>query len=189
MRSIQDAVRDICSSPPFQILQGCGRLLVGSGPGLAVSAEVFDAQSGALIGVGYSSDVPEPRYCGKYGIRAGQDFDCPEAKECSLCGPQQKPFAIMSAQSAVQDVLAVHCGQCHGPNTNVGGLDYIDDVDKLVAAGFIEPLDSVNSPVIRLMRDGSMPPAASGLPPVDAADIAIVEHFIDEPRFWPGVQP
>jgi len=89
----------------------------------------------------------------------------------------------------VENVLAANCGQCHGPALTPtqaqDGINYIDDLDKLVAAGLIVPLSSATSRVIVVMRDGSMPPPASGLPPVTEADIEVVASYIDNPRYWP----
>ncbi|MEY2932510.1 MAG: hypothetical protein RL033_3259, partial [Pseudomonadota bacterium] len=190
-RSIEDTAREICPSPRFQILQGCGRLSIGFA-NLTGSESVFDAQSGTLIGLSYFSDVPEPEFCGTYGLSAGRAFNCPDAKECSLCGPQQKPFAVASAQGAIENVLQSNCGQCHGPpltpQTAQAGMNYINDVDKLVATGKIIPLNSAGSPIIQLMQRGEMPPPTSGLPPVTEADISTVAQVIDNPFFWPGMQ-
>lgn len=97
------------------------------------------------------------------------------------------------AKAAVENVLAANCGQCHGPSLTRAqaqdGINFINDIDALVEAGLILPLNSAGSRVIVVMRDGSMPPSASGLPPVTEADIATVAVYIDSPRFWPGLSP
>jgi hypothetical protein len=51
------------------------------------------------------------------------------------------------------------------------------------------PLSSATSRIIVVMRDGSMPPSAGGLPPVTEADLATVAQYIDIPRFWPDALP
>jgi hypothetical protein len=65
------------------------------------------------------------------------------------------------------------------------GINYINDSDKLVETGLLLPLNSSESRIIVVMRDGSMPPPSSGLPVVSAADIDVVASYIDNPRFWP----
>jgi hypothetical protein len=64
-------------------------------------------------------------------------------------------------------------------------MNYINDIDQLVANGKIQPLNSAGSRIIQRMKDGSMPPPASGLDRVTEADINTVANFIDNPRFWP----
>jgi len=92
------------------------------------------------------------------------------------------------ALEAAQNVLATNCGGCHGgqltPETAEAGMNYIDDIDQLVATGKIIPLDSAGSRIIQRMQAGEMPPVRSGRPPVTQADINIVAQFIDNPLFW-----
>jgi mono/diheme cytochrome c family protein len=85
-----------------------------------------------------------------------------------------------------------NCGACHGPDAPVagsGGIRFIGDLDALVAAGLIVPLSSAASPIVRVMRDGSMPPPSAGRFPVTNADLQIVVEYIDNPRFWPEASP
>jgi len=93
------------------------------------------------------------------------------------------------ARAAAENVLAANCGQCHGPNltpqTAQAGMNYINDIDKLVDTGKIVPLNSAGSRVIQRMERGEMPPISSGLPAVTDADINTVAQYIDNPRFWP----
>jgi hypothetical protein len=68
------------------------------------------------------------------------------------------------ALEAAQNVLATNCGGCHGgqltPETAEAGMNYIDDIDQLVATGKIIPLDSAGSRIIQRMQAGEMPPSA-----------------------------
>jgi mono/diheme cytochrome c family protein len=93
------------------------------------------------------------------------------------------------AKAAAENVLKANCGQCHGSNLAAGaaqaGMNYIDDIDKLVDNGKIVPLNSAQSRIIQRMQRGEMPPVSANLPAVTDADIAIVSSFIDNPRFWP----
>jgi serine/threonine-protein kinase len=93
------------------------------------------------------------------------------------------------AKAAAENVLKANCGQCHGSNLTPqgaqAGMNYIDDIDKLVENGKITPLNSATSKIVQRMQRGEMPPVSSGLPAVTDADIAVVSSFIDNPRFWP----
>jgi mono/diheme cytochrome c family protein len=97
------------------------------------------------------------------------------------------------AKAAAENVLGANCGQCHGPALTrtqaQDGINFIDDIDALVRAGLITPLNSAASRIIVVMRDGSMPPPASGLSPAPEADIEVVADYIDNPRFWPDAPP
>jgi len=89
--------------------------------------------------------------------------------------------------------LAANCGQCHGPALTRAqaqdGINFIDNIDALVYAGLIVPLNSAASRIIVVMRDGSMPPSTSGYPLVTEADIRTVTEYIDNPRFWAEFAP
>jgi serine/threonine-protein kinase len=95
------------------------------------------------------------------------------------------------AKASAENVLASNCGQCHGPKLTEAqakaGMNYINDIDKLVETGKIVPLNSANSLIVQRMIRGEMPPANSGLPRVTDADITTVSDYIDNPLFWPGV--
>jgi len=97
------------------------------------------------------------------------------------------------AKAAAENVLAANCGQCHGsnltPQSAQAGMNYINDIDKLVETGKIIPLNSAGSRIVQRMVRREMPPVASGLPAVTDADINTVSQFIDNPRFWPDVAP
>jgi mono/diheme cytochrome c family protein len=100
------------------------------------------------------------------------------------------PDALARAQA--ENVLASNCGGCHGPALTPAqasaGMNYINDIDRLVEEGKIEPLNSAGSRIVERMRNGSMPPVQSGQDPVTEADINTVAQFIDNPRFWPGLE-
>jgi mono/diheme cytochrome c family protein len=97
------------------------------------------------------------------------------------------------AKAAAENVLASNCGQCHGPALTEqqaqAGMNYINDIDKLVSTGKIVPLNSAGSRIVQRMVRGEMPPVSSGLPAVTTADITTVSQYIDNPRFWPDVAP
>jgi mono/diheme cytochrome c family protein len=97
------------------------------------------------------------------------------------------------ARAAAENVLRVNCGGCHGPQlttaTARAGMNFIDDIDELVSQGKITPLDADNSPVVRRMREGSMPPLGTSGPRPSDRDIAVVADFVDNPLFWPEYRP
>ncbi len=105
-------------------------------------------------------------------------------------GPDQ-PSARDLAEAAAQNILNSECGSCHGgqltPATAEAGMNYIGDMDQLVATGKVIPLDSAGSRIIQRMQAGEMPPVRSGRPPVSQANINIVAQFIDNELFWEDV--
>lgn len=95
------------------------------------------------------------------------------------------------ARDQAQNVLLSNCGGCHGTQLTreaaEAGMNYIDDMLKLEDNDKIVALDADASPIIRRMRDGSMPP---GLTRVREADIEIVASYINNPLYWPdAVKP
>jgi len=106
--------------------------------------------------------------------------------------PDDEPSAEDLARAAAENVLASNCGGCHGPALTQAqasaGMNYIDDIQKLADEGKLIPLNSAGSRIIERMREGSMPPSQSLQDKVSDADINIVAQFIDNPRFWPGVE-
>ena len=119
-----------------------------------------------------------------------------------LSGPRS-PQSTPAVPSGYQDpgyllvdaflnVLLANCGPCHGPAAPLagsGGIRFFDDVDRLVEAGLLIPLNSAESPIIRVSAQGSMPPPGSGLPLMTEADLGTLIRYIDSPREWPGVAP
>lgn len=95
-------------------------------------------------------------------------------------------------KTAVQSLLQQNCGSCHGasatrPPHSLGGtpprygndpIANIDDFDELVASGLIKPGLPEESPLLRLVVKGEMPPSSSGLPPVSGEDVRRLEKFI-----------
>jgi hypothetical protein len=84
-------------------------------------------------------------------------------------------------------ILAPACGACHGGATShvpPGDLEFTDDIDRMVELGIIIPLDSGGSPLIQVLRNGSMPPPGVQ-PRLAAGEVEVLTQFIDNPRFWP----
>jgi mono/diheme cytochrome c family protein len=107
--------------------------------------------------------------------------------------PLPVPDPVALARAVVENVLLANCGQCHSPVLTPaqaqGGINYINDLDKLVETGLIVPLSSATSRVVVTMRSGSMPPPSSGLPPMTDVDISLVASYIDNSGFWPMLVP
>jgi serine/threonine-protein kinase len=97
------------------------------------------------------------------------------------------------ARASAENVLRVNCGQCHGPQLSSAdaraGMNYIEDIDRLVNEGKLIPLNAAESPVVVRMREGSMPPLNNEGPRPSDRDIAQVADFIDDPLFWPEYRP
>lgn len=173
--------------PPW--LAGAGLLTLGCGDGSEkgpaqpeeplpeLIRETCD-QNPLLAGCSLQSPAPSP---------SGRAPRPPRPADAS--GPSELELARASAEN----VLRANCGQCHGPALTSAaaraGMNYIDDVDALVANGKITPLASVDSAVVRRMRDGSMPPVGSNGPRPSERDIDVVAEFIDNPVFWPEYRP
>ena len=79
-------------------------------------------------------------------------------------------------------VLQYHCGECHFPSpcgTSDCGLQYMDDMAKLVETGKVIPGDGEASRLVLRMRRGEMPPLRSAVPPVPPASIERIARYID----------
>jgi mono/diheme cytochrome c family protein len=104
--------------------------------------------------------------------------------------PQEPESSSSTQEDFVENILGSNCGSCHGPAAPVaasGGIRFIDDVDQLVEAGLILPLQSVQSPIVRVIARGSMPPPGSDVPQMSEPDLDVIISYIDNPRFWPDV--
>lgn len=102
-----------------------------------------------------------------------------EEPESSATEPRLRPDIILGRL----------CGSCHGEEAirsgNVqAGIDYIEDLDRLVDAGLIIALRSDDSLLVQMMDAGEMPPP--GVEPRPTRnDILALRGFIDQPLFWP----
>lgn len=77
-----------------------------------------------------------------------------------------------------QAVLKANCHRCHGQEGSVeGGLNYILDRDKLVARKKVLPGKPEQSPLIKRLAAGKMPPPGEQ-PRPNSADLAIIRQWI-----------
>jgi mono/diheme cytochrome c family protein len=133
-----------------------------------------------------------PETCDDNPLLAGCPANNAPANPPTARPPQNDPGANETelARAAAENVLAANCGQCHGPALTPqqaqAGMNYIDDIDRLVETGKIIPLNSAGSRIIQRMVRGEMPPVTTGKT-VTEADINTVAQFIDNARFWPDV--
>jgi len=126
-----------------------------------------------LAGCPGATPAPDPTPVGTGGVQAA---------------PPPVGSAADLAKAAAENVLLTECGTCHGTNLTPeaarAGMNYINDIDKLVDEGKIKPLDADNSLIIQRMRKGEMPPAGEGYAPVPDAQIEVVAQYINNPQFW-----
>jgi serine/threonine-protein kinase len=105
----------------------------------------------------------------------------PEDKGEPKVGPRKPagPEAVKLAVAA-RGVLQKHCYSCHGPGKNVGGIDFILDVKKLVAGDepLLVPGDLKKSKVYTLVERGKMPKGNAPEKPTDD-DKAILARWIE----------
>jgi mono/diheme cytochrome c family protein len=151
--------------------------------------------------------APEPSLAAPRGPRfapplgsTGRPTPAPPMMGRAPAPPSEVPSApvvppqgtgVATAKDAAENVLAADCGLCHGPGADAagsGGILFINDLDALVEAGLIVPLNSAGSRIVQVMLDGSMPPASAGYQATNA-DIATLASYIDNPRFWPDLAP
>jgi mono/diheme cytochrome c family protein len=139
------------------------------------------------------TDIRPTETCDDNPLLAG----CPATAPGPTAAPRPAPTsdgdsAAELAKAAAENVLASNCGQCHGPALTPqqaqAGMNYIDDIDKLVDTGKIVPLNSAGSRIVQRMVRGEMPPVTTGKT-VTEADINTVAQYIDNPRFWPEATP
>jgi len=166
---------------------------------LACGSDSADEDNG-----GDEPQVPVRETCEDNPLLAGCDLpevdvndnpipDRPDPTPTPGNNQDDQPSAEDLARAAAENVLASNCGGCHGPALTPAqasaGMNYIDDIERLADEGKLIPLNSKGSRIIERMREGSMPPPQSLQDKVSDADINIVAQFIDNPRFWPGVEP
>jgi mono/diheme cytochrome c family protein len=80
------------------------------------------------------------------------------------------------------NILEANCGVCHGPPLTEaqasGGINYIEDWDKLKQAGLIEECSPEGSRIIEVMRTGEMPPPGSGLQQLSDPEVDVVAQAV-----------
>lgn len=78
-----------------------------------------------------------------------------------------------------REVLEAQCYRCHGKDGTVeGGMSYVLDRDRLAARGKIRPGKASESPLLRRIETGKMPPPGE-TPRPSPAEIALLKRWID----------
>jgi mono/diheme cytochrome c family protein len=118
--------------------------------------------------------------------------DCPRAYDVCRDNPlsagcASAPEDVIPADelsiAAAENVLTTYCAACHGPalteDQASASINYINDWRRLIRVGLIERCSPERSRIIRLMREGDMPPATSGVPSLPDAEIDLVAATIE----------
>lgn len=124
---------------------------------------------------------------------AGEDRDGAPSASASGAGrdddrPPQTAYA--QTRQRLLEILERNCSACHDDrveaNSISAGLQIGDDLDVLVAQGYIIPLSREESPLMRVMEDGSMPPRGTEPRPTPE-EIELFGSYIEDPDYWPAL--
>jgi len=87
-----------------------------------------------------------------------------------------------SEQETLEALLDDYCGDCHGSDydgfSERVGMNYVDDIDRLIEAGMIIPGDPADSKLVLRMVRGEMPPVGAELPPAPQELIERLSDFV-----------
>jgi cytochrome c5 len=79
----------------------------------------------------------------------------------------------------VEQILVRYCGSCHRDQTSGLPINAIQDLEVMVAAGFIVPGNRDLSTLYTRVLDREMPPSSADVPGVPDRDLARIGGFID----------
>lgn len=82
-------------------------------------------------------------------------------------------------RTEVEQILVQYCGACHQDRESPLPINAIQDLEVMVAAGFIVPGDRDQSALYTLVLDREMPPSSADVPRVPARDLARIGGYID----------
>jgi len=103
---------------------------------------------------------------------------------------ERPPTVYEQTRQRLLEILERNCSACHDdrvqPNSISAGLQIGDDLDVLVAQGYIIPLSREESPLMRVMEDGSMPPRGTEPRPTPE-EIELFGSYIENPDYWPAL--
>lgn len=100
-------------------------------------------------------------------------------------GPRRSEDLSLPTVVRMEALLDEQCGVCHGAQARracsgvCDGMTYIDDMTALLDTEKILPCNWRGSAIARRMRDRSMPPAYSGVPPMSAGLQGELEEFVE----------
>lgn len=92
------------------------------------------------------------------------------------------PAACIDLQPRVLGILETNCAKCHGPGSaGLGGINYMLDLDELIASNTVIPGDAEGSRIYARMTSptNAMPPATETQRP-STTDAEIVGKWIEE---------
>jgi hypothetical protein len=73
--------------------------------------------------------------------------------------PPPPPAVPGLLRAQVENILNRSCGACHGKDgLEAAGMNYIEDLDQLIANGKVKPGDAAGSVLVKRIQDGTMPP-------------------------------
>lgn len=104
-----------------------------------------------------------------------------------LCSDLIDPSPDTADGPEIERWLAADCGSCHGSTPDAGagpqprGIDGVNDISELLAAGLIVPCDAEGSELVRVLRDNSMPPPDVSGPGPLRSQLRQLIAFIDRP--------
>lgn len=133
------------------------------------------------------SQVPEQENCADNPLLAG----CATLTPAPIPVPAEPPSVptdsagVASQILQVESVLAERCGNCHGGEPTpkrcgtCDGMFYVEDLRRLIQAGYVFPCDWASSRLSRRIEDGSMPPPSSGQGGLTRQELRLVRNFVD----------
>jgi len=94
-------------------------------------------------------------------------------------GPRSAADEPAGLAQKARAILEANCHRCHGQDGSLeGGMNYIMDRDKLISRRKIVPGQAEQSPLIRRIAGGKMPPAGEKPRPTPA-ELALLKQWID----------
>lgn len=95
-----------------------------------------------------------------------------------FCGTAMAANAYFSSTSAAS-IFKKDCVRCHGKDSaGEGGFQSIDDVNELIAKGYVVPGNPDDSPLFKKISTGAMPPAGE-TPRPTATDKEVIKKWIE----------
>lgn len=117
----------------------------------------------------------------------------PPLAQCSrqLVEPELPTDPLFFLVDEAENILGALCGRCHGsqfatPQKAEGSINFIDNMEELLDAGLAIGGDSQRSIIIRLMRNGTMPPDLPNVAQPSNADTDAVAAYLDNPVLFPS---
>jgi hypothetical protein len=131
--------------------------------------------------------------CGQGERERGEPYVDPAMQAAAL--PEPPPTTVKtyaehladvpsgaSEQETLEALLDDYCGDCHGSHydrfADGAGMNYVDDIEQLIARGKIIPGDPAESKLVLRMVRGEMPPVGADLPPAPEELIERLSDFV-----------